>query len=199
MAAPYVYKLTHKETGQFYIGFRQANSAPASEDLGVIYRTSSAVIAEMGFDNFKYEIISEFVQENREEAAEQAYWLEQGLIEESFKNPLCLNRHYVKNTGGRAFKPPKEYSDESRRKMSEYQRSKKNSEETKAKMRKPKSPEHRAAISEARKGIKFSEETKAKIREAKKAISEETRRKMSEAQRARYSKVKEQDHGEQPV
>ena len=25
---PYVYKLTHKETGQFYIGYREANKLP---------------------------------------------------------------------------------------------------------------------------------------------------------------------------
>jgi hypothetical protein len=38
------------------------------------------------------------------------------------------------------------------------------SEETKAKMRKPKSEEHKAKLSEANKGKPLSEETKAKMR-----------------------------------
>ena len=39
-ALPYVYKLVHKETGEFYIGFRCANKVPANEDLGIKYFTS---------------------------------------------------------------------------------------------------------------------------------------------------------------
>lgn len=39
---PYVYKLTHKETGQFYIGFRKANKVNSNQDLGLKYFSSSS-------------------------------------------------------------------------------------------------------------------------------------------------------------
>lgn len=34
---PYVYKGTNKETGEFYIGYREANKLPSKLDLGFRY------------------------------------------------------------------------------------------------------------------------------------------------------------------
>ena len=45
---PYVYKITHKETNQFYIGFRCANKVQANLDLGFKYFTSSKAVKELG-------------------------------------------------------------------------------------------------------------------------------------------------------
>ena len=42
---PYVYKLTHKETGQFYIDYRENNTLTADEDI-IIYQSSSKLIHE---------------------------------------------------------------------------------------------------------------------------------------------------------
>ena len=49
---PYVYMLTHRETGQFYIGYRSGNKVPARLDLGIYYKSSSNTVKRIGFDNF---------------------------------------------------------------------------------------------------------------------------------------------------
>ena len=46
---PYVYKLTHKETGQFYIGYRKANKVQSYCDIGIVYFSSSKEIEKLGF------------------------------------------------------------------------------------------------------------------------------------------------------
>jgi len=50
----------------------------------------------------------------------------------------------------------------------------------------PPSEETRKKLSEANKGKRFSEETRAKMSVAKKNMSDETRAKMSAAQKERY-------------
>lgn len=123
---PYVYWITHKETGQFYIGYREANKIPASEDLP-IYQTSSRNIKKLKFENFNWKIIAEFLD------GDSAYEFENRLIEENFKNPLCLNKHFVKD-GKRKFNGSvnkgKILSDETKKKMSDSQNGKIRSEET---------------------------------------------------------------------
>ena len=84
---PYVYKLTHKETGQFYIGYRCANKVRSELDI-LRYKSSSKYVKELGFENFNIEIIAEFFN------AEDAYEFEQNLIKESFDNNLILNKSY---------------------------------------------------------------------------------------------------------
>jgi hypothetical protein len=94
---PYVYRLSHKSTGQFYIGYRKANETPSHIDLPE-YKTSSDIITEMGFDNFDWAIVREF------DNGEDAYWFEQRSIKENINNPLCLNKHYIDpDTGKRIF------------------------------------------------------------------------------------------------
>lgn len=88
---PYVYKLTHKETGQFYIGYRKANKVQSYCDIGIVYFSSSKEIEKLGFGNFDIEIIAEFFD------WKEANLFEQCLIKENFKNPLCLNKNYSIN------------------------------------------------------------------------------------------------------
>jgi hypothetical protein len=88
MVLPYVYKLIHKITGQFYIGFRKANKIYSNQDIGVFYFSSSAVVNKLGFENFNIDIIAEFFK------PEDAYEFEQNLIKENFKDQLILNKRH---------------------------------------------------------------------------------------------------------
>lgn len=157
MNKPYVYKLIHKETGQFYIGYRSANIKPPSEDLS-IYRTSSNLIHEIGFDNFNWQIVAEL------ESADAAYELENVMIEECINDPLCLNRHFTKS-GKMHFRRNGPFTEEAKAKLAKSMTGKKLSEETLAKLRKPLSEERKAKL----RGIKrnrpktLSDEHKANI------------------------------------
>lgn len=136
---PYVYQLTHKETGQFYIGVRFANKVPSSEDLGTHYFSSSNPVKELGFENFNSFIIAEFFDRI------SAINFEKDLITEHWNNFLNLN----KNIGGANFcDGPK-------------------SKETKIKMKAPKSEIHKLAISRALSGVPLSKERKQKISHAR--------------------------------
>jgi len=90
----YVYKITVKETGQFYHGLRtikKPNRSPAC-DLFVTYFTSSktvkSLVKKLGINAFATEVI--FINENHGEG----YFLEQRLIKDSIDDPLCLNKQY---------------------------------------------------------------------------------------------------------
>lgn len=85
MSRPYVYKLTHKTTNQFYIGFRCANKLPPEQDI-LIYQSSSLTVKNMGFDNFDASIVAVFFDKN------SAYDFEQQLIYENIKDPNILNK-----------------------------------------------------------------------------------------------------------
>ena len=86
MNRSYTYLLTHKVSGHFYFGVRLANKVPAIEDLGFFYFSSSRKVKEMGFGNFKSEILKEF------DDPEEAIAHEQSLIDQHRSNRLILNR-----------------------------------------------------------------------------------------------------------
>jgi hypothetical protein len=91
MILPYVYILTDKITGQFYIGYRYKNVTlhkRSNEDLGVVYFTSCKHISKNNFYRFDAVILAEFFDKA------DAYWFEQQLIKDNRKNPLMLNKHY---------------------------------------------------------------------------------------------------------
>lgn len=92
---PYVYKLTNRNTGEFYYGYRKANKVRAEKDLGFEYFTSSKCVRPR-FKEFESEIVAEFFDSN------SAYWFEQSLIQENWKSTGLLNRKYVK-AGGKEF------------------------------------------------------------------------------------------------
>lgn len=93
--APYVYICTHKETSQFYIGYRERNvrtNTPSSMDIGVSYFTSSPHVRST-FSEYEFCVVAEFFD------ATEAYWFEQELIKENWNNPLLLNKQfYDRNT-----------------------------------------------------------------------------------------------------
>lgn len=125
---PYVYKLTHKETGEFYIGYRAANKVYSSNDLGCKYFSSSKKVKSIGFENFNIEIVAEFF------AWEDAYDFEQGLIKEHFKDPLCLNRNYNINNISSFNTLGKRLSNLQKEHLSKINSGKKHSIETKNKI-----------------------------------------------------------------
>jgi hypothetical protein len=84
---PYVYKGIHRETGEFYIGYRYANKKPSTEDLGNYYFTSSNQVKKIVFEKFDWIIIAEFFDKD------SAWDFENLLIKDNFRNPLNLNRH----------------------------------------------------------------------------------------------------------
>lgn len=143
---PYVYKLTHKETGEFYIGYRAANKVYSSNDLGYKYFSSSKKVKTIGFENFHIEIVAEFFN------AEDAYEFEQGLIKENFKDPLCLNKHYTISDMWKFNSTGLKRSKETIAKRIAARKGYTHSKET------------RLNISKSRTGIKLSEESKASIR-----------------------------------
>lgn len=89
---PYVYKVTHKATGQFYIGMRSANKQVAEKDLGIKYFTSNKLV-KSNFDKFNIEILAYFIDQ------EAAFYFENSLIEEHFHDPLILNKHFQRTFG----------------------------------------------------------------------------------------------------
>lgn len=103
--------MTHKETGQFYIGYREVNLVPSDQDIGFFYWTSSNKVDKLGFENFDSQIIAEFID------GDSAWYQEQRIIEANIKNPLCLNGHFIKE-GGLHFRRTGPHSKETNRKIS---------------------------------------------------------------------------------
>jgi len=98
---PYVYKVTNKQTNEFYIGYREANKLNPEMDI-LIYKTSNKFIKN-NFDIFYPEIIAVFFTET---AKKDAYWFEQYLIENNIQDSLCMNKYFFKN-GKKQFKSRK--------------------------------------------------------------------------------------------
>lgn len=112
MILPYVYKLTNRETNEFYFGYRFQNvklGLRSSDDIGKKYFTSSKYVKNI-FHKFEIEIIAEFFKIN------DAYDFEQALIKEHITNSLCLNKHY-QNFSDKKFKHDIPHSEETKNKM----------------------------------------------------------------------------------
>ena len=94
----YVYKITIKETNQFYFGYRKANKCIPEEDFLIKYFSSSKIINEIIATNGIDSITGEIVYTDTDHNA--TYWKEQSLIEQHYTNPLILNQHYQKTNKG---------------------------------------------------------------------------------------------------
>lgn len=184
---PYIYKVTDRENGEFYIG-----SQCRGKIIGMNYFTSSC---NKEFKNkfksnpclFDIKIVGLFTD------ATACILQENIFVRDNIKNPLCLNMNYIIGEKVQFSNAGRKFSEEHLRKMSEVQKGKHLSEETKRKIgeaskgnkynlgRHP-SIETRKKLSEVAKGNKswtgkhHSEETKKKIREktGKKVICIET-------------------------
>lgn len=111
---PYVYVCTHRETGQFYIGYREGNKVSSSLDLPS-YKTSSKVVNPF-FDQYSWEIIAEFFE------GTDAYNFEQSMISDHWENPLLINKacfHNKRQFRGSYGMLNKEHTEETKKKMSE--------------------------------------------------------------------------------
>jgi hypothetical protein len=98
MILPYVYKLTHKETNHYYIGYRCKNVAigkKSEDDMGNTYFTSSKLINSNNINDYNIEIIAEFYK------SDDAYDFEQDLIRENWEDDLLINDHYHHEFAGR--------------------------------------------------------------------------------------------------
>jgi hypothetical protein len=171
---PYVYRVTNKKTGAFYIGARFANTVPSFIDIGVEYFTSSDSLKQ-DFKKNTYNYLVEVVLER--ECADAVHVLEQALIHQNISNPKIINRSCIVN-GDRRFRNEGGYS---------------LTDETKNKMKKPKSQDAKLNMKlaqikrrhEHRRGYKLSSEAKANMSVAQKnkavesPITEDTKRKIS--------------------
>lgn len=157
----YVYCIEHTPTGKFYYGARYRhirNKIQPEDDLWKKYFTSSKQVKnlrkEYGDDSFECSIIFKSLD------VDECFVVEQNLIKENVKNPLCLNmRYFDVEKSDRIFSVfGKTLSTKGKSK----------SESTKQNMRKPKSKEHSRNISEAQKKnggngpAKHKEESKIK-------------------------------------
>lgn len=86
---PYVYICYHKDTRHFYIGYREGNKVPSSQDLP-LYKTSSKQV-KPNFDQYEWQILAEFFD------SDDAYNFEQFLIYENWDNPLLINKSCYHN------------------------------------------------------------------------------------------------------
>ena len=165
-AAPYVYICTHKDTNQFYIGYREKNvklNIPSHLDLPE-YKTSSTII-NPDWENYTWFILAEFFDPSH------AYTFEQQLICDNWSNPLLLNGHY--NLGENQFR---------------------NSGPSSRKGKKigPNSDEHNQKISVALTGITRSGETRKRVSAAAmgRPQSAETIKKRADSNRGKPSPKK---------
>lgn len=173
-ALPYVYICTHRETGQFYIGYREGNKVPSSQDLP-LYKTSSKHVNPI-FDQYSWEIVAEFF------SGTDAYEFEQSLIYENWENPLLINKscfHNKRQFRGSCGMLNKSHNETTKSMMSEKaignkrRAGKQHSVDTKSKMSeshkgKTLSDDHKHKLSLAGKARTHSDETKNKMKESKK-------------------------------
>ena len=96
MSIPYVYKITHKGTGQYYIGFSQG-----TRQIGIDYYTSSAdeFIKESYTADNQHLWDTEILTTHPD--PEEAYWIEQDMIASHIDDDLCLNSQYYRRDSGR--------------------------------------------------------------------------------------------------
>ena len=186
-----MYLLTHKDTRQFYFGYRERNIVSSSLDLGITYFTSSRYVKNLGFENFEIQILAEFFK------PKDAYDYEQNLIKEHRKNILCLNRHFTDGKQFRYVRPVGTYkaSEETKKKQSLAHKGRIVTAETRAKISaihkgKIVSNETRARTSAAGKGRIVTDETKAKISNGLKGksrppFSDETKEKLKLSHKTR--------------
>lgn len=144
---PYVYICTNLNNGQYYIGYREANSLPAELDFPS-YRTSNPHI-KREFKSYAWTIIAEFLD------GDAAYDFEQQLIFENWENPLLINKFcFYGKRRFKSFSGPN-VSESTRKKISDRHRGV------------AKSQTHKEHISTSLLGHQVSQSTKTKIQESR--------------------------------
>lgn len=93
---PYIYRVTHLVTNEYYIGYSEKGAT-----IGVDYFTSSKYV-NLTPDNiheWKIEILEEF------DTGMDAFRAEQKLIAEHIEDPACLNKHYIRVDDTTQYRP----------------------------------------------------------------------------------------------
>lgn len=163
----YVYRITHKETGEFYIGFNSGNRT-----IGKDYFTSSQYVT------YSKETVKEWhthiiwIGEH-----DECYRKEQEWIAENFDNPLNLNRRYANPGAQPTYKVTPEFIEIM----------------TEVNTAKWQDPEYRQKQTEARRKIGANPEFRAKMSEIQKqkAQDPEYRQMLSDRGKERYSNPEE--------
>lgn len=202
----FIYKVTRKSDGAIYIG-KQSRwqtkdpSLSPSDIMGVKYFTSSKLIKDewkANPDSFSFEVLEENITDDSVLSATEVLFITKAWEDEKKGGPKVLNQYCNER-----FHKSGPTTEDVKRKISEAERGKYVSEETKKKMseshkgkkRGPCSEEMKRNISNALKGHKswskgkhHSEETKKRMSEVKrgKPLSEDTKRKMSEAHKGKH-------------
>ena len=104
---PYIYKITHIETGRYYIGYKMARRGDGSmQMIGEDYYTSTLhplIIERFNKEclhEWRIEIISEMSDECPVDMGVAANVIENILIKKSFNDPLIINDHYQDHEQG---------------------------------------------------------------------------------------------------
>jgi group I intron endonuclease len=163
-----IYKITHLDSGKCYIG-QSVNVFKRWKGHSNLARKKKSAIQHAfvlyGIDKFSFEVLEECDREMLNDR--EVHWI-------SFFDSVSPNGYNLTSGGGQAFT----VSDETRAKMTDAQKGKKQSEE------------HKANISAAKKGKKQSEEHNAKISASMKGkntgpMSEEQKAKRSASQKGK--------------
>ena len=177
---PYVYRLTHKTSGRYYIGYRSKNvfhNRVSSDDLGRFYFSSSREIGRDNFSEFEVVVLAEFF------TGDDAHRFEQILLERHWDDPLLINRFrfkYPNLVSRKGFN----HTEAAKKKIAEKNTGKVRSLET------------RRRISEVKRGCRGhspSRENVKKMNEArlKYGLTDADRKKMSNSQRERFMRPDE--------
>lgn len=177
---PYVYRVTNKITGQFYIGMKATSSYWTGTEIGVDYFTSSTDTVFR--EDFKKNPQNYICEKLFEGALEDVEKLEGDLIVANKENPLILNKAFQHN-GKICSLPGCHRKPEAKKRMSEA-----------AKKRAPFTDEQRKRMSESRKGrkawnkgVKYTEDQKKNLKtwQPGRAVSDKTRARLSAALKGR--------------
>jgi len=187
---PYVYRVD-RPSGEFYIGYRCANTVPAEEDRSRKYKTSTRHLS-YPFEEYTLTVLAEFFTAT---AKTDALDFKQATIYEHWGDALLANKACHYNHRKRFSTAGLPHKQKTRSKMSvSAMHREPQSEETKAKRLaalkgKPRSEEIKQKISLSRKGKTHSAETRAKISAANtgKTPNAESRAKMSASAKRRTS------------
>lgn len=177
--AHYLYRITHIESGRFYVGVRSCAGDPEGDSYLGSGLWIKRAVRKYGREAFSREVLS--THSTREEALEAEHRL---VDEEMLADELCMNMR----RGGKGGSMPGEenpfYGKKHGERFREFHRERMSGE---------KNPNWRgkAATPEAREKMSRSRSGENNVWYGKK-LSEEHRKKMSEAQKRRWERYREE-------
>lgn len=154
----YVYKVTNRVTGEFYVGYRYRNQklkTTPKQDLWINYFTSSNRIKEDVKKYGKESFMSEILFEHQDSL--ECWKQEQIIIKDHWDMPNIINgKYHDPNSNVEIYRRINVLSEETRKKMSFSGKGR------------PKSEEHKRKIAEANTGNIASDQKRKKLSEYRK-------------------------------